>query len=292
MKIKTKHISLEIRDEGPHDGPVVLLIMGLGMQLVAWPASLVDGLVNAGHRVIRFDNRDIGLSQHFDELGVPHLPWHLLRHALCMPARPPYRLQDMAQDGLDLLDALQIERAHVLGVSMGGMIAQRMAISAPLRLRSLTSVMSSSGARGLPGPSAAARAALLRRPSGDTDSVLHHYLQLYRLIGSPAFQDDPEALRRRILAGIHRSYHPEGTVRQMAAIVADSGRAKALARISTPTLVVHGRQDPLVPLACGQDTAARIPGARMAVIDGMGHDLPEGVVQRLLPLVLPHLAAH
>jgi len=292
MRIQARSTQLEIRDEGPHDGPAILLIMGLGLQLAAWPDSLIDGLLQAGYRVVRFDNRDIGLSQHYDELGVPNLPWQMLRQALRMPGHPPYRLQDMAQDSLGVLDALNIERAHVLGVSMGGMIAQRMAIAAPQRLRSLTSVMSSSGARGLPGPNASVRQALLRRPGGDTESILQHMLALYQLIGSPGFQDDPERLRRRILAGIHRSYHPEGTVRQMSAILADTRRAQALTSLRCPTLVVHGRQDPLVPLACGEDCAARIPGARLEVIDGMGHDLPDGVVQRLLPLLLPHLAAH
>ena len=200
MRIQARSTQLEIRDEGPHDGPAILLIMGLGLQLVAWPDSLIDGLLQAGYRVVRFDNRDIGLSQHYDELGVPNLPWQMLRQALRMPGRPPYRLQDMAQDSLGVLDALNIERAHVLGVSMGGMIAQRMAIAAPQRLRSLTSVMSSSGARGLPGPNASVRQALLRRPGGDTESILQHMLALYQLIGSPGFQDDPERLRRRILA--------------------------------------------------------------------------------------------
>ncbi len=301
MKIIANGIKLEIDDTGAGEGerageggdrPVVLLIMGLGMQLIAWPPALIQGLVDAGFRVIRFDNRDIGLSQHFDHLGTPNLVWEGLKYRLGLGTRPPYSLQDMANDAIGLLDALQIDKAHVVGVSMGGMIAQRVALIAPGRLHSLTSVMSSSGARGLPTASAKVTRALLSRPANKTlEAEISHAIKLFTVIGSPAFPIEAGDLRARVVASTHRSYHPAGFVRQMVAIVADTRRAKELAKVSVPTLVVHGRADPLVPFACGEDTARRIPGARLAGIDGMGHDLAPGVVERMLPLLVSHVQA-
>lgn len=297
MKIRANGIDIEVEDTGAAQAaqtprPVVLLIMGLGMQLVAWPPQLVQALVNAGYRVIRFDNRDIGLSQHFDQLGKPNLVWEVLKLKMGMKVRPPYTLQDMAQDALGVLDALAVGQAHVVGVSMGGMIAQRVAIAAPKRVLSLTSIMSSSGARGLPQAKSEVMRAMLSRPAGkDPQAVLRHYVHLFKAIGSPAFPIDEASMRERILAGIERSFHPVGTLRQMMAIAADTGRPQELSGITNRTLVLHGRADPLVPFPCGEDTARRIPGARLVGIDGMGHDLAPGVVERLLPPMVAHLQA-
>lgn len=294
MKIKANGIDIEVEDTGA-DGsqserPVVVLIMGLGMQLVAWPPALVQALVDAGFRVVRHDNRDIGLSQHFDELGLPNLVWTFLRQRLGLPIRSAYSLNDMALDTVGVLDALKIERAHIVGVSMGGMIAQRVALSAPQRVASLTSIMSTSGARGLPQPRSEVVRALLGRPrSTALPDLLDHYVRLYGLIGSPGFPTEQGLLRERISIGLRRSYHPAGTMRQMVAIAADRARAAALAAIRCPTLVIHGTADPLVPLAAGKDTARRIPGARLHTIEGMGHDLPVGVVERILEPLIPHL---
>ncbi len=180
-----------------------------------------------------------------------------------------------------------------LGVDLGGMIGQHMALLAPGRVRSLCSVMSSSGARHLPGPERAVRTALRRPPASlDTASLLAHQQALFHLLRSPCFPQDLEDQRKRLLAGIHRAVYPEGVVRQLAAVLADTQRAHALAQLRVPTLVVHGRQDPLLPVACGEDTARRIPGARLLTIEGMGHDLPPGVVQALLAALLPHLKMH
>ena len=292
MRIEANGIAIEVEDSGPgEDGrPAVLLVMGLGMQLIAWPPEFVQALVDAGFRVIRFDNRDIGWSQHFDHLGVPNLLWESVKHRAGLPVRCAYRLQDMAQDSLGVLDALGIHRAHVVGVSMGGMIAQRLALAAPQRVLSLTSVMSSSGATYLPGPKAHVLSALLARPSGrGEEALVEHGVRLWRLIGSPAFAPDEPALREWVRAAVRRSFHPAGTMRQMAAVAADRRRADELPRITAPTLVVHGRDDPLVPLACGHDTARRIAGARFVPVAGMGHDLPPAVVRRLLDPLLPHL---
>ena len=301
MKIIANRIHIEVEDSG-FDGregrevgtgrPVVLLIMGLGMQLTAWPPAMVQGLVDAGYRVVRFDNRDIGLSQHFDHLGQPNLLWQGLKYRMGWRITPPYSLQDMADDALGVMDALDIGNAHVVGVSMGGMIAQWLALAAPGRVLSLASVMSSSGARGLPGATDKVTRALMSRPANKSlQAEVDHTVRLFTIIGSPGYPMPDAELRARVAASTARSYHPQGFGRQMVAIVADAQRAHALARLAVPTLVVHGRADPLVPFACGEDTARRIPGATLAGIDGMGHDLAPGVVERLLPLLIPHFQA-
>jgi len=296
VKVKANGISIEVEDTGAGGSqsarPVVLLIMGLGMQLTAWPPAFVQALVNQGFRVVRFDNRDVGLSEHLDHLGVPNLIWESLKHRMGLRVNAPYSVHEMAADTLGVLDALGIARAHIVGVSMGGMIAQRTALAAPQRVLSLTSIMSSSGARYLPGPKPHVLRALLSRPDGrDERAIVDHYVKLFRVIGSPGFPLDEAALRERLLVSTRRSFHPAGTVRQMTAVAADSRRADELARITTSTLVLHGQDDPLVPFACGQDTARRIPGARFLGVPGMGHDLPPGVVQRLLEPLVPHLKA-
>ncbi|HEY0884745.1 MAG TPA: alpha/beta hydrolase [Ramlibacter sp.] len=292
MRIEANGIAIEAEDTGSRDDgrPAVLLVMGLGMQLIAWPAAFVQALVDAGFRAIRFDNRDIGRSQHFDHLGVPNLMWESVKHRAGLPVRSPYALHDMALDSLGVLDALGIERAHVVGVSMGGMIAQRVALAAPQRVLSLASVMSSSGARYLPGPKPQVLGALLSRPQGrGEEALVDHGVKIWKLIGSPAFPPDEAVLREEVRAAVRRSFHPAGTMRQMAAVAADRRRPDELPRIKAPTLVVHGRDDPLVPLACGHDTARRIGGARFVAVPGMGHDLPPPVVERLLEPLLPHL---
>jgi pimeloyl-ACP methyl ester carboxylesterase len=292
MQIIANNIQLEVEDTGGAGVPV-LLIMGLGMQLIAWPDALVQSLVSAGHRVIRLDNRDIGLSQHFDHLRAPNMLLTALKHRLGLTIKAPYTLQDMANDALGVLDALGIDQAHIVGASMGGMIAQRVALSAPQRALSLTSIMSTSGARGLPQAQPQVMRALMARPQGsDIAAIVEHAARLFAIIGSPGFPTDPQALRARVQAGVKRSYHPSGSLRQMTAIAADSQRAEQLRGLRRPTLVLHGKADPLVPYACGEDTARRIPGARMVGIDGMGHDFAPGVVTALLPHMLPFFAAN
>jgi pimeloyl-ACP methyl ester carboxylesterase len=296
VKVKANGIQIEVEDTGAGGSqagrPVVLLIMGLGMQLVAWPSEFVDALVAAGFRVVRFDNRDIGLSQHFDHLGVPNLMWESVKHRIGMTLHAPYRIHDMAADASGVLDALSIGRAHIVGVSMGGMIAQRLALANPQRVATLTSIMSSSGARYLPGPKPHVLPILLGAPKGKGEqAVLDHYIKLFRAIGSPGYPIEDEALRERLLFGIRRSLHPAGSARQILAIAADKQRPDELSRIGARTLVIHGHDDPLVPYACGQDTARRIPGATLVGVPGMGHDLAPGVVDRLIEKLVPHLQA-
>lgn len=294
MKVIANGIAIEVEDSGA-DGsqagwPVVLLLMGLGMQLTAWPPALVRALVSSGFRVLRLDNRDIGLSEHFDHLGTPNLMWQSFKRRLGLRVQSPYSLKDMAADSLGVLDALGIARAHVVGVSMGGMIGQRMALLAPGRLLSLTSIMSSSGARELPGPRSDVLRTMLSRPPGrDEAALVDHAVRLFTLIGSPGFPLDEAVLRGAVQASLRRSFHPAGSLRQMVAVIADLGRAEELARIKLPTLVVHGRDDPLVPYACGVDTARRIAGARLVGVAGMGHNLPPGVIEHILAPLLPHL---
>ena len=283
MQISATGIAIEVEDHGSPAGEPLLLIMGLGMQLLGWHEDFVEALVARGFRVIRFDNRDIGLSQGFDAAGVPNLALESLRHALGMRVKSPYSLADMAADSVAVLDALGIDKAHVCGASMGGMIAQHVAARYPERVKSLTLMMTSSGARRLPGPSLKVRGAMISRPKDQQlASIVEHYVDLYGLIGSPAFPPAKDYLRERFARSIRRAYRPAGTARQMAAIAADGDRTALLGRLRPPTHVIHGADDPLVPVAAGRDLGARIPGATLDVIAGMGHDLPKELWPRFV----------
>ncbi|WP_310384788.1 alpha/beta fold hydrolase [Roseateles sp.] len=277
MQISVNGLHLEVDDQGPVDAEPLLMIMGLGMQLVAWPDGLVRQLLAQGFRVIRFDNRDAGLSQHLDQLGVPNIAIASVQHLLHLAVRSPYSVADMARDALGVLDALGLRRAHVCGASMGGMIAQQLALLAPERVKSLTLMMTNSGSRMLPGPSMRVRGALLKRPADPHDfaAVAERTYKLFRLIGSPAYPAPEAELRQRIMASLRRSNRPDGVLRQLAAVAADTRRAGQLGRIKAPTLILHGDKDPLIPVAAAHDLARRIPGAQLDIIKGMGHDLPE-----------------
>ena len=276
MQIVANGVALEIEDHGSPQGEPLLLIMGLGMQLLAWHEDFVASLVAAGFRVIRFDNRDIGLSQSFDAAGTPNVALDAARYALGWNIRPAYTLTDMAEDSVGILDALGIGAAHICGASMGGMIAQRVADRHPERVRSLTLMMTTSGSRKLPGPSLRIQAAMVSRPRrpNEVASIVEHYIRLYALIGSPAYPPPREFLRERFTRSVTRSHRPAGTARQIVAIAADGDRSGLLAALRTPTHVIHGRADPLIPVPAAHDLLALIPGATLDVIDGMGHDLP------------------
>jgi pimeloyl-ACP methyl ester carboxylesterase len=281
MKLSANGLQLEVDVQGPPGGEPLLLVMGLGMQLVAWPQELVDALVARGFRVIRFDNRDIGLSQGFDALGVPNMAVAALRYFLRLPVRSPYRLADMARDAVGVLDALGIAQAHVCGASMGGMVVQHLAAEHPQRVKSLSLMMTTSGSRRLPQARARVQRALLTRPDGrDPAAVVAHLERLLQLIGSPGYRPEPEAFRARLQATVARAWRPSGAARQLVAIVADGDRTPLLARITAPTNVIHGSDDPLVPPACGEDLARRIPGATLDLVPGMGHDLPDLLLPR------------
>lgn len=287
MQVSANGVRIEVDLHGPDDGEPLLMIMGLGMQLIAWPDGLVDALVARGFRVIRFDNRDVGLSQPFDQLGLPNIPLAALLHTLRLPVRAPYQLADLARDAVGVLDALGIARAHVCGASMGGMIAQHLGFAHGQRLKSLTLMMTTSGQRGLPKESLKVRCALLSRPRPAStpeqkfENVLDHYVSLYGVIGSPGYPAEPRLLRERIAHSVKRSFRPQAVARQLVAIAADTHRAERLPRITAPTLVIHGQDDPLIPVAAARDLARRIPGARLEILPGWGHDLPEPLWPRL-----------
>lgn len=283
-------MTIAYQTQGDPAATPVLLIMGLGMQLTSWPQDFVDGLVEQGFYVIRFDNRDAGLSTKLDQHGTPNLPIAFIKSLLRLPLNSPYTLNDMAYDALGVLDGLGIKKAHIIGASMGGMIAQIVAAKMPERVLTLTSIMSTSGRRGLPGPTAKARKALMTRPQNprDLDCVIDHMVKTFQVIGSPAYPTPVKQLRERLAFSIKRSTSTAGVARQMVAIGASGSRVKLLKTITAPTLVIHGAADPLVPLACGIDTAAHIPGAKLEVIEGMGHDLPPALIERLLALIDNH----
>jgi len=282
MQIVANGLGIEIDDQGPPSGDPLLLIMGLGMQLTAWPEPFVHMLVSMGLRVIRLDNRDAGLSAGFDHAGVPNVPLAAMRYTLRLPVNAPYGIRDMAADAVGVLDALGIRRAHVCGASLGGMVAQHVASRYPDRVKSLTLLMTTSGARHLPQPSLRVRAALLSRPSGrDPAAVVRHLEGLMAVIGSPAFPPEPAAQRERLQGMVKRAWRPKGTMRQLVAVAADGDRSALLANIQVPTRVIHGEADPLVPVGAGRDLVARIFAAQGDFIPGMGHDLPAQLWQRL-----------
>jgi pimeloyl-ACP methyl ester carboxylesterase len=281
MRISANGIGIEVDDQGPAGAEPILLIMGLGMQLIGWPDELVRLLVARGFRVIRFDNRDAGLSQGFDQFGAPNLPLAALRFAMRLPVKSPYSLADMAGDALGVLDVLGVQRAHVCGASMGGMIAQHLAAEHPQRLKSLTLMMTTSGARKLPQPSLHVQRALMSRPAaGDLDAAAANLERVLGIIGSPAFRPEAERLRVRLNAAVQRAYRPAGVARQLVAVMADGDRSALLGRIGAPTLVIHGRDDPLIPVACGHDLLAKLPDAVADIVPGMGHDLPLQLLER------------
>ncbi|MFO0627379.1 MAG: alpha/beta hydrolase [Polyangiales bacterium] len=281
MRISSNGIGIEVDDRGPAGGEPLLLVMGLGMQLIAWPEELVDDLVRRGFRVIRIDNRDAGLSEGFDHLGVPNLAWAGIRWSLHLPVQAPYSVADMAADTLGVIDALGLPAVHLCGASMGGMISQHLAASHPARVKSLTLMMTTSGARRLPQPGMKVRQVLISRPDGrDPEAVVRHLQHVLAVIGSPAYAPEPERMAQRLRDSVARAWRPAGTARQVAAIIADGDRTPLLGAIRAPTHVIHGEADPLVPVAAGRDLAARIAGATLDLVPGMGHDLPLALLPR------------
>lgn len=276
----------DVHVAGPEDGEVVLLVAGLGQQRVAWPPEALAALHEAGYRTVCVDNRDVGF-------GPLHAgtPFDLPRGADGWP-EGPYSLGRMAADHLDVLDHLAADRAHVVGVSMGGMIAQHVAMAAPERTASLVSVMSTTGARAVGGPTERAEPALTSvPPHGDRDAYVAYQVELQTIIGTPGEADADRAAARARVA-FARGIHQWGSARQLLAVRGDGDRTARLAGVSAPTLVLHGEDDPLIDVSGGHATAAAIPGARLVTVPGWGHDLPVALLDRLLPPVLDHLDAH
>ena len=288
-KTTANGIEIHYEEQGDPAAPAMLLIMGFGAQLTLWPDELVEALAAQGFRVIRYDNRDVGLSQKFDGVKAPGLVKMTLLSKIGFTPKVPYTLADMADDGVGLLDALGIERAHIVGASMGGMIAQHVAARHPDRCLSLTTVFSTTGNPKLPPARPEAMKALVTRPdSTDVEVLVEHGMMLARTIGSPGYPAPEDRLRERTLASVRRSFYPEGPTRHLSAIVADGDRRAMLRDIAVPTLVLHGEDDPLVPCEGGRDTAASIPGAKLKTIPGWGHDLPLELVDELAGAIGEH----
>ncbi|WP_211262669.1 alpha/beta fold hydrolase [Nitriliruptor alkaliphilus] len=276
--------STDVHVAGPDDGAVVLLVAGLGQQRTAWPPEALAALHDAGYRTVGVDNRDVGR-------GHVHAgtPFDLPRGADGWP-QAPYSLARMAADHVEVLDHLGIDRAHVLGVSMGGMIAQRIALSFPTRTASLTSVMSTTGARRVGQPTERAKPALTSvPPHGDRDAYVAYQVELQAIIGTSGAAD-PDRAAARARVAFARGVHEWGSARQLLAIRGDGDRTALLGGVSAPTLVLHGEDDPLIDVSGGHATAAAIPGARLVTIAGWGHDLPVSHLDRIVPPVLAHLA--
>jgi pimeloyl-ACP methyl ester carboxylesterase len=267
--------------ESPDD-PALLLVMGLGTQMIGWPQQFCEQLAGRGFYVIRYDNRDIGRSTHFKGRKPPTVKQLLLRDK----SAAHYSLADMAQDGIGLLDHLGIAQAHVAGASMGGMIAQVMAARHPDRVLSLASIMSNTGHRWKGMPGLRVYPMFMRRPADNREGAIESTLSTFRLIGSPDFPLDEEELRRIAQLSYERGYNPAGTARQLAAILASGDRVQELRRITAPTVVIHGTRDLMVRPSGGRETAKAIPGARLVEIEGMGHDLPLGAWGRIIDAIV------
>lgn len=278
-RVRSNGIDLAFESFGDLTAEPMVLIAGLGSQMIRWTRPFCDGLARRGYRVIRFDNRDAGRSTHLHDRGLPD--FGRLSAALRAGAKPdvPYTLGDMTDDTIGLLDALALPRAHVVGRSMGGMIAQVMASEHPERVLSLTSIMSCTGNPELPQAEPDVMALMTGQapdPFDDREGLLVQRLAFARRIAGSRYPFDGAAHRALVLEEAERAYDPVGTARQIVAVGAAGDRRARLRTITAPTLVIHGTEDPLFPRACGEDTAAAIPGAELLLVDGLGHELPEG----------------
>jgi pimeloyl-ACP methyl ester carboxylesterase len=277
-------VELCYEELGDPDGEPLLLVMGLGAQMILWDRRFCESLGERGYRVIRFDNRDVGRSTH---LRAP-IPGRAAM--LFGTGRPAYTLDDLADDAVGLLDALEIDSAHIVGASMGGMISQVVGYQHPKRVRSLGLIMTHSGRRPTSMPTWRAFGALMARPATDREGLVDSMVRVFKVIGSPGYPMDEEHFRSLAGATWDRGYNPAGTARQMHAITAGGNRTSRLSAISAPTVVIHGRRDSLVRPANGKLIARSIPGARLVLIDGMGHDLPEPVWPEIVDAISSNAA--
>ena len=273
---------------GNENDPPLLLIMGLGVQMIAWHEEFCEQLAQQGFWVIRFDNRDIGKSTRFDEAGIPNVMAVMIAAMQGETVDTPYLLKDMAQDSVELLDALGIEKAHVVGASMGGMIVQEILIRHPERVLTATSIMSTTGDPSLPPATPDALNVLMSPAPMERDSYLDNSVVVWQVLNGDGYQLRETAVRENAARAFDRGLNPAGTARQMAAIFASGSRREPLKQVKVPTLVIHGAADPLVPLAAGEDTAAHIPDAELLVIEKMGHGLPIETWPEVIGAIVKH----
>ena len=283
--VRANGLDINYETLGDPADPAILLIMGVGAQLIDWPAGFCEMLAARGFHLILFDNRDAGLSAALDDVGLPDLPAIVGGD----PSTVPYLFADMAADAAGLLKELGIPRAHVVGVSMGGMIAQQLTIDHPDLVASLCSIMSTTGDRRVGGQTPAALAALMRPPAASREEAIAGSVAASRVIGSPGYPADDEEVLRRAAAKYDRAYRPAGAQRQYAAIIASPDRTPALREVTAPTLVLHGEADPLVDVSGGRATAAAVPGAELVTFPGMGHDLPRALWPRLVDAITANI---
>ena len=286
--VKVGAIDIAYETFGDSSAPPILLIMGLGAQMIRWDDVFCQLLAAQGYWVIRFDNRDVGLSTKFDDSGIPNVIQLLQAVQMRKSMDVPYLLKDMASDAVGLLDKLGIDSAHIVGASMGGMIAQTIAIQYTNRVRTLTSIMSSTGHTDLPQPTPEAMAVLLKQPPSDRAEYIESSVESSRVLHGTKYPLNEKYVREYAGRAYDRCYYPEGTTRQLAAVLASGSRREALRSINTPTLVIHGDVDPLVPVEGGKDTAESIPGAELLIIEGMGHSIPEEVAGDVITAIARH----
>ena len=288
-RVTANGIQIEYETFGNPSGRPLLLVIGLGGQMIQWDDDLCKDLAESGHYVIRFDNRDVGLSTKFDEASVPNLFETFGKIMQGEKIKPPYTLDDMADDAVGLLDALGIRKAHICGMSMGGMIAQTIVIRHLSRVLSLISIYSTTGNPEVPQPKPEVIGMLIAPPPNEREANIEHMLGVFKTIAGPGFPLDEKWTRKIMAKSYDRCFYPQGMVRQLVAILTQVNRVPALASVKAPTLVVHGTSDPLVPVEGGKDTAKAIPGAQLMLIEGMGHDLPHGGAW---PRIVEAIAAH
>ena len=287
--VNANGIQIEYETFGNAVDRPLLLIIGLGGQLIHWDADICRDLAKHGYYVIRFYNRDLGLSTKFEEASVTDLMEIFGKLSQGEKIKPPYTVEDMADDAVGLLDALGIQKAHICGMSMGGMIAQTIAIRHPSRALSLTSIYSNTGHPELPQPKPEVMGLLITPPPIERKANIEHMLNVFKTIAGPGFPVDEKWTRKILAEGYDRCFYPQGEARQLVAILTQDNRVPALASVKVPTLVVHGTKDPLVPVEGGKDTAKAIPGAQLMLIEGMGHDLPHGGAW---PRIIEAIVAH
>jgi pimeloyl-ACP methyl ester carboxylesterase len=288
LHVTANGIRIEYDTFGNHSLPALLLVAGNGAQLLFWEVEFCELLAKRGFFVIRFDNRDAGLSTKFDEAGIPDFPAAIRAVMAGKPVKAAYSLDDMADDAVGLLHALGIEKAHICGASMGGMIAQAISYRHPKHVLSLTSIMSNTGNPGLRQGNPEALAAVIAPPPEERGAYIEHTLNVWRKIWSPGFPFEEKRARTFIEKSYDRSFYPQGMARQNMAILANGDRTLSLSSIQAPTLVIHGADDPLIPVENGKDTARAIPEAKLLVIKGMGHDMPKGVWVEIADAISKH----